>query len=336
MSKPIIIVIGLSAKLGSHVYGVRRNQDNCADHGESFDGWGPASCAGVMSTSMCRSGFTNERADTRTVTFYLAWSALSNPCCRCRLRTASLQARRFHWTMPVHASQRQGLLARRDLRHRCFIRCLIFAALFAAAMRSHVALLHQGGCSMRRAFQLPSPLQAAPARLPSAYRLASHMECTAVQSLDFAPVSHEPKVSLKNQRRFALGGYNLIAKGSGDTHACGPIVAFLSAWQHSHNIFGTVAELGVHHGRFTGILFMTARTTEKLFVADLFSQQTKNIDQSGLGNKKSFMRGITTYGLRPKEIHAVIEASTDELPFDLSRKARSEPFRLISVDASHT
>ena len=154
--------------------------------------------------------------------------------------------------------------------------------------------------------------------------------------MDYAPASYHPRISLNDQRHFALGGYSKIAKGSGEVNACGPIISLLSRLQHSQGIYGTLAEFGVHHGRFTGFLFTTARTTEKLLVGDLFAQQDKNVDKSGLGDKKMFLQGLLTYGLHPRALHAVVEASTDELPFDFSRKAHAEPFRMVSVDASHT
>jgi hypothetical protein len=106
--------------------------------------------------------------------------------------------------------------------------------------------------------------------------------------------------------------------------------------QHNFRIYGTLAEFGVHHGRFTGFLFTTARTTEKLVAGDLFSQQNKNVDKSGRGDARKFLQGTQTYGVNASQIYALIEASTDELPFDLSSKAKFEPFRIVSVDASHT
>jgi hypothetical protein len=172
--------------------------------------------------------------------------------------------------------------------------------------------------------------------LPSTHRVAPMNECIASKSATYAQASNEPRILLETQKQFALGGYSQIAKGSGEITACGPIISRLSQLQHSLGIYGSLAEFGVHHGRFTGFLFTTARMTEKLIVGDLFAQQEKNLDQSGLGDKKRFLQGILTYGLQPEALHAVLEGSTDELSFDLSRKIEAEPFRIVSVDASHT
>ena len=223
--------------------------------------------------------------------------------------------------------------------NRSTVRSIIFLALIVAALTSQLSLLSHHDCSSRsRSFQVPiQPTAITHTRpLPSTHRLAQPHECIASRSTDYAPASFHARVSLNDQQQFALGGYNKIARGSGDVNACGPIISVLSRLQHAQGIYGTLAEFGVHHGRFTGFLFTTARVTEKLLVGDLFAQQDKNVDRSGLGDKRMFLRGLLTYGLDPRAIHAVVEASTDELPFDFSRKALAEPFRIVSVDASHT
>ena len=134
-----------------------------------------------------------------------------------------------------------------------------------------------------------------------------------------------------------MGGYQQIDKGSGDYKLVGPITAKLSRLQHDQGIYGTVAELGVHHGRFTGALFMTARATEKILVADLFEDlQYQNVDVSGSGNKQAFIRGLASYGVNETDLHLIHTGSTEDLPFDWHRRENFEPFRLISVDAGHT
>lgn len=232
--------------------------------------------------------------------------------------------------------------------HRSIVRSAILLALVVVALTSQLALLKYNECSdiqqTARSFQVTpnsQPLSEQSSlslahQLPLTHRVASSSTCIDSRSHRYAPASWEPRVSLEHQRQFALGKYNLIAKGSGEINACGPLISYLSHIQHSEGIFGTLAEFGVHHGRFTGFLFTTARATEKLVVGDLFAQQDKNVDKSGLGDKKMFLRSLETYGMMPRDLHALIEASTDELPFDLNRKAKAEPFRMISVDASHT
>jgi Methyltransferase domain len=162
-------------------------------------------------------------------------------------------------------------------------------------------------------------------------------QCRFYKSHQYAISSTTPKVSIDMQKHLALGGYEDIAKGSGTVTAAGSILTSLSQIQHSSGIYGTVGELGVHHGRFTSFLFATARSTEALVVADLFEDnQSENIDLSGLGDYGQFVKGLSAYGLSERDLHAIHRGNTGELPLDWSAQSNFAPFRLLSVDASHT
>jgi hypothetical protein len=174
-------------------------------------------------------------------------------------------------------------------------------------------------------------------RLPDTYRYANVCQNHRDITVAAAPASSKSKLSTQHIHDFCDGGYLKIARGSGDVNLVGPIITSLSKQQHETGIYGSLAELGVHHGRFTGFLFITARTTEKLVVADLFENlQHQNVDKSGLGDKRRFLQGIQTYGLAQEDLHTLYVGSTDEIPFDWSDKAGFEAFRMISVDAGHT
>ncbi|KAL7544392.1 hypothetical protein ACHAWF_007779 [Thalassiosira exigua] len=176
-------------------------------------------------------------------------------------------------------------------------------------------------------------------RLPTDFRLSSREECPAAQKklISYAPASNRSKITPRNQKKFVMGGYTKIKRGSGDNKLLLPITMKLSKEQHEHGIYGTVAELGVHHGQFTGALFMTARESEKLIAADLFEElQYQNVDVSGNGDRKAFVRGLASYGLNETDLHLIHTGSTEDLPFDWHQQNDFEPFRLISVDAGHT
>lgn len=145
-----------------------------------------------------------------------------------------------------------------------------------------------------------------------------------------------PKVPKAKAIELAQGGFERIGQGSGPVDLVGAVAMKLSKIQHKSGIFGTVAELGVHHGRFTSCLFITARESEKLVVADIFEQQEKNVDKSGYGNKEMFFQSLSVYGLQSSDLHEIFVGGTDELPFDWSEQKEFEQFRLISVDAGHT
>jgi hypothetical protein len=207
---------------------------------------------------------------------------------------------------------------------RGLFKSIIFVALVAAVSIAHITFMRDSQAVHKK--------QRHP-RLPSHHRLAT--TCRPSSS-NFAAKSNEPRVPIETQKKFVNKGYELIAKGSGIVNAVGPVINKIARVQHKNGIYGTLAEMGVHHGRFTGFIFITSRQTEKLIVADLFSHQEKNVDLSGLGDRKMFMRGLQTYGLSEKDLHSVFEGSTDELPFDWSEQGGFEPFRMISVDAGHT
>jgi Methyltransferase domain len=173
-----------------------------------------------------------------------------------------------------------------------------------------------------------------PSRLPKSHR---YFETCHGRRTDVAPASMEPKLSLAQIRNFTSGGYNNIPKGSGDINLVGPMITQLSLLQHNLGIFGTVGEMGVHHGKFTGFLYVTARKTEQLIAADLFALQQLNVDLSGLGDLKQFLKGLRSYGIEPRrDIHYIFQGSTDRLPERWADAARFHPFRMISVDAGHT
>jgi len=172
-------------------------------------------------------------------------------------------------------------------------------------------------------------------RLPVTYRHASTCNGGSVgdQSLIH---SKEPKVKKNDAIGYIREGYTKIQQGSYRVEMVGLMCMIISKIQHDNNIFGSVGEMGVHHGRFTGCIFITARSGEDLIVADVFEQQDKNVDGSGLGNKELFFQGTALYGINESAIHTVFTGSTDEIPFGWAKASNFHPFRFISVDAGHT
>ena len=171
--------------------------------------------------------------------------------------------------------------------------------------------------------------------VPAQFRRPSESTCHG-GGTNYPSATMVPKVSREAASKLTSGGFESIARGSADVTLVGLMAMQLSSFQHSMGVFGSVGELGVHHGRFTSTLFVTARDTEKLIVADVFEQQEKNIDHSGKGDKEKFMAGLQTYGLSENDLHHVHIGSTEEIPFDWSIQKGFEQFRLVSVDAGHT
>ena len=67
-------------------------------------------------------------------------------------------------------------------------------------------------------------------------------------------------------------------------------IADLSMLQAASGITGAVGEIGVHMGRLFILLKLTAMPTERSFAIDVFGDQHKNEDHSGLGDREHFCR----------------------------------------------
>lgn len=55
----------------------------------------------------------------------------------------------------------------------------------------------------------------------------------------------------------------------------------LTAKQHELGIFGSVGEIGVHHGKFLIPIIGNALAGEPAVALDLFEDQSSNVDVSG-------------------------------------------------------
>ena len=146
----------------------------------------------------------------------------------------------------------------------------------------------------------------------------------------------ESRVGIIKARQIANGGYEKIQPGSGPVSFVGLFVMALSKLQHKRGLFGSVGELGVHHGRFTVVLYITARTTEKLVAVDIFMQQGKNQDGSGEGDLERFFAALKYVDIGKDDLDVLHIGGTTELPFDWHERQEFEPFRMVSVDAGHT
>jgi len=173
--------------------------------------------------------------------------------------------------------------------------------------------------------------------LPPTYRSASSSCVPVAQRNKTSPgATMDILIGMKKARQVARGGYEKVQPGSGPVSFVGLFVTVLSKLQHKRSAFGSVGELGVHHGRFTIVLFSTARRTEKLVAADIFMQQEKNQDGSGKGDLRRFMAALEYVGILKDDLDVLHVGGTLELPFDWYKRQEFEPFRMVSIDAGHT
>lgn len=113
-----------------------------------------------------------------------------------------------------------------------------------------------------------------------------------------------------------------------------PISAYLAAYftlvQREWKIYGGIAEIGVHHGKFFLALVLSSWQEEQHIAIDLFENQEANIDNSGKGNKEMLLQHLQDYSVERSEIQLINGSSADLS--DRTIKAT----RLWSVDGGHT
>ena len=110
-------------------------------------------------------------------------------------------------------------------------------------------------------------------------------------------------------------------------------IANFSALQSKSGIKGAVGEIGVHMGRLFILLKLTATPGEKCFAIDVFSDQNKNLDRSGFGDRARFLENVRHW-TGNTDIKIIETSSLDVKPDDLLAAVGS--CRLISIDGGHT
>lgn len=108
------------------------------------------------------------------------------------------------------------------------------------------------------------------------------------------------------------------------------IVCFLMAQLSVQN----VAEIGIHHGKSFISMLKCVPNIKQALAIDVFDDQSKNFDQSGLGNLQKFKENLRNANLHDKVI--IHEGSSLDLtPASISSKL-SDPIQVFSVDGCHT
>ncbi len=109
------------------------------------------------------------------------------------------------------------------------------------------------------------------------------------------------------------------------------IIAYLGLTQTAAGLRGDVCEIGVHHGKLFLMLANLIAENEAAYAVDVFSDQHKNIDKSGCGNRAVFEAHLRAYA--PQAPVNIIQESS--LDLDGSDFGNLE-FRLFSIDGGHT
>lgn len=109
------------------------------------------------------------------------------------------------------------------------------------------------------------------------------------------------------------------------------VIAHLSASQVRSQLRGDVCEIGVHHGKLFLVLANTTADDEVAHAVDVFGDQHKNLDHSGLGDRGVFEQNVKKYA--PYANVNIIQESSLDLDGTGFMDRR---FRMVSIDGGHT
>jgi hypothetical protein len=104
-------------------------------------------------------------------------------------------------------------------------------------------------------------------------------------------------------------------------------------YQRDHGIGGGVAEIGVHHGRSFIALCLGLQDGDKAYAIDIFEDQAKNLDRSGLGDRAQFEANLARFGIGKDRVIIDARGSDEVAPDDIVSKVG--PVRFFSVDGGH-
>eukprot|EP00878_Enallax_costatus_P041637 GHUV01048466.1.p1 GENE.GHUV01048466.1~~GHUV01048466.1.p1 ORF type:complete len:179 (+),score=33.36 GHUV01048466.1:196-732(+) len=105
--------------------------------------------------------------------------------------------------------------------------------------------------------------------------------------------------------------------------------------QHELGIYGTVGEIGVHHGKFLIPILGNALASEPAIAMDLFEDQESNLAKSGFGSKLELLRNLEACGI-PENSIRLAGGNSMHLTASNFTQWGLPAFRLLSVDGGHS
>jgi len=103
--------------------------------------------------------------------------------------------------------------------------------------------------------------------------------------------------------------------------------------QRERGFSGAVAEIGVHHGRSFIALCLGLEPGEQAYAIDIFEDQAKNLDRSGLGDRAQFEANLERFGIDKSRVIIDARGSDEVAPKDIVSKVGA--VRFFSVDGGH-
>lgn len=111
------------------------------------------------------------------------------------------------------------------------------------------------------------------------------------------------------------------------------VIGLLLAHQLELGVTGNVAEIGVHHGKSFLLLANGLRRAEQAFALDVFGDQDKNLDRSGLGDRAAFESNVAAWA--PDADVSILQLSSLEVTPASALDTFGE-VRVMSIDGGHT
>jgi len=111
-------------------------------------------------------------------------------------------------------------------------------------------------------------------------------------------------------------------------------IVLLSDKQREEHCSGSVAEIGVHHGKLFILLYLLCTGNEAAVAVDLFSHQDLNMDGSGAGDLARFKQNLRRHADLSRLV--VHEGDSTQLTSEQLTGLGRGPLRLISIDGGHT
>lgn len=105
------------------------------------------------------------------------------------------------------------------------------------------------------------------------------------------------------------------------------------AAQNDRGLKGSVAEIGIHHGKSFIALCLGLENDERGYAIDVFEAQEHNFDSSGRGNRRAFERNLEKFGICEDQLTIDVRPSEQVSSSDILDAVG--PIRFFSVDGGH-
>jgi hypothetical protein len=112
-------------------------------------------------------------------------------------------------------------------------------------------------------------------------------------------------------------------------------IVCLHGAQQRAGVRGSVAEIGVHHGKLFILLCLLRNAGEIAVGYDLFGQQEQNIDRSGKGSLEVLRNHLRDMSVSASHVKLITANSLELTGARIVRDSES-PVRLFSIDGGHT